>query len=65
MAMGTWMCSWQPFGARRYPEPTSSKLFRNHGGDLQLDEENSRVLQNVGLVSGAVFQHLTGDGFRS
>lgn len=47
----------------RYPEPASSRIFRHDGKQLQLDGENSRMLENVGLVSGAVWSDLTGDGF--
>jgi hypothetical protein len=46
----------------RYPEPASSRLFRNEDGRFVLDSENSRVLQQVGLVSGCVFSDLDGDG---
>jgi hypothetical protein len=47
----------------RYPEAADSKLYLNHDGQLELDEENSRVLAKVGLVSGAVWSDLDGDGF--
>jgi enediyne biosynthesis protein E4 len=47
----------------RYPEPASSLIFRNHGGKLVLDEANSAVLKDVGLVSGAVWTDLDGDGY--
>jgi hypothetical protein len=33
------------------------------GGQLVLDEENSRVLEKVGLVNGAVWSDLDGDGY--
>ncbi len=46
----------------RYPEPASSVLFRNEHGRLQLDEEASRAWTAVGLVSGAIFSDLDGDG---
>src|SRR5438128_11504405 len=39
----------------QYPAPSSSRLFRNVGGQFELDAENSRVLAGCGLVSGAVF----------
>ena len=32
-------------------------------GQLQLDEENSRVLEKAGLVNGAVWSDLDGDGY--
>jgi hypothetical protein len=47
----------------RYPEAADSKLYRNVGGQLVLDEENSRVLEKVGLVNGAVWSDLDGDGY--
>ena len=47
----------------RFPEAASSRIFRHDGKQLQLDVENSRALENVGLVSGAVWSDLDGDGF--
>ena len=47
----------------RYPEATASKLFRNDGGTLIPDPENSATLKQASLVSGAVFSDLDGDGF--
>jgi len=47
----------------RYPEATSSRLFRFNGSAVTLDADNSRVLEKAGLVSGAVFSDLDGDGF--
>jgi hypothetical protein len=47
----------------RYPEPASSLIFQNRAGKLVLDETNSAMLRNVGLVSGAVWTDLNGDGF--
>jgi enediyne biosynthesis protein E4 len=41
----------------RYPEAATSKLFKNDGGRFQPAQEFS------GLVSGAAFSDLTGDGF--
>jgi hypothetical protein len=46
----------------RYPEAASSALYRNEGGQLVLDAANSKLLENIGLVSGAVFSDLNGDG---
>jgi hypothetical protein len=46
----------------RYPEAADSRIYRNVAGQLQLDEENSRVLEKVGLVNGAVWSDLDGDG---
>jgi hypothetical protein len=47
----------------RYPEPASSRLFRVQQGTFELDEPNTAVLEKVGLVSGAVFSDLDGDGW--
>jgi hypothetical protein len=47
----------------RYPEPASSLIYRNRGGKLELDEANSAALKDVGLVSGAVWTDLDGDGY--
>ena len=47
----------------RYPEAADSRIYRNVGGQLKLDEENSRVLEGVGLVNGAVWSDLDGDGY--
>ena len=47
----------------QYPEAADSKIYRNVDGQLVLDEENSRVLEKVGLVNGAVWSDLDGDGF--
>jgi len=46
----------------RYPEPASSMLFTNAGGTWRLDAENTKVLAAVGMVSGAVWSDLDGDG---
>jgi enediyne biosynthesis protein E4 len=47
----------------RYPEAAASRIYRNVGGQLQLDVENSRVLEKAGLVNGAVWSDLDGDGY--
>ncbi len=49
--------------AGRCPEPASSLVFRNDGGALHLDSEASRAFADAGLISGAVFTDLDGDGF--
>ena len=49
--------------AGRYPEATSSRLYHGRGGRLVLDEANSERLKDVGLVSGAVWSDLDGDGW--
>jgi hypothetical protein len=47
----------------RWPEAASSRLYRNQNGKYELDEANSRVLAQVGMVSGAVWSDLDGDAF--
>jgi len=47
----------------RYPEAASSRVFRLSANALLPDEENTRVLEKAGLVSGAVFSDLNGDGY--
>ena len=46
-----------------YPEPQSSRLFRNQAGRLVLDEGNSKLFHAIGLVSAAVFSDVNGDGW--
>lgn len=46
-----------------YPAPVSSRIYRFKDGTFQLDQANSQLLQNVGMVSGAVWSDLDGDGF--
>ncbi len=46
----------------RYPEAASSILFRNEAGRFEMDRSNSNVFARVGLISGAVFSDLDGDG---
>lgn len=47
----------------RYPEPADSLLFQRVETGWQLDAANSGLLKQVGLVNGAVWTDLTGDGF--
>lgn len=47
----------------RYPEAADSLFFHHRQGRWELDEENTRQLARVGLVSGAVWSDLDGDGF--
>ena len=47
----------------RYPEAASSRLYRNVDAKLVWDESQQRLLDAVGLVSGAMFCDLDGDGF--
>jgi hypothetical protein len=47
----------------QYPVATSSRLYRQQGGKLVLDAANTVRLADVGLVSGAVWSDLDGDGW--
>lgn len=49
--------------AGRYPEPAASMLFRYDQGRWNIDSTHARLLAAVGLVSGAVWSDLDGDGF--
>jgi enediyne biosynthesis protein E4 len=46
-----------------YPGAVSSRLFLNEGGRWVLDEANTRLFHQIGLVSGAVFSDVNGDGW--
>lgn len=46
----------------RFPEPVDSALYLNQDGRLILDDVRSRALRAVGMVSGAVWADLDGDG---
>ena len=46
-----------------YPRPASSRLFRQIEGRFERDEENQRLLDHIGLVSGATWSDLNGDGW--
>ncbi|HZR18821.1 MAG TPA: FG-GAP-like repeat-containing protein [Verrucomicrobiae bacterium] len=47
----------------RYPESASSGIYRNRAGRWELDEASSRVLAKIGLISGALWSDLDGDGY--
>ncbi len=49
--------------AGKYPAPASSAIFRNAGGRWELDAANTKTFAGLGLVSGAVFSDLDGDGW--
>src|SRR5437660_844698 len=49
--------------AGRYPEAAASRIYRYDGKQWELEGENSRLLEKVGLVSGAVWSDLDGDGY--
>ncbi len=46
----------------RYPSPASSQILLQQDGKWILDSRNAPVLNGVGMVSGAVFTDLNGDG---
>ncbi len=48
--------------AGRYPEAASSVLFVRTNDTWGLDTENTKALEKVGLVNGAVFSDIDGDG---
>lgn len=45
-----------------YPEAATSALYRNDNGKFVRDDANNEVLADVGLVSGATFVDVNGDG---
>ncbi len=47
----------------RYPLAASSRLYHQRRGQLVLDEVNTARLRDVGLVNGAVWSDLDGDGW--
>jgi len=54
----------------RYPEAASSRIYRQQVPQTilsapawRLDEDNSRTLEKIGLVSAAIFSDLDGDGY--
>jgi enediyne biosynthesis protein E4 len=50
------------FRPGRYPEPVSSALWLNDQGELRPSHSASEPFESLGLVSGAVFSDLDGDG---
>ncbi|MFH5885334.1 FG-GAP-like repeat-containing protein [Halalkalibaculum sp. DA3122] len=46
-----------------YPLDASSKLFENVNGTFKIDQENSKKLRRIGLVTGAVFTDYNEDGY--
>ena len=47
----------------KFPAPATSLLFENKNGKYALDVANTSKFANLGLVSGAVFADLNGDGW--
>lgn len=50
------------FKPGQYPVDADSRLFRNNQGRFEFDEQNSRLLSGVGLVTDALFADVTGNG---
>jgi len=50
------------FRPARYPEPVSSILWLNDGSQLHWSPSASQPFESLGLVSGATFADLDGDG---
>ena len=50
------------FRPGRYPEPVSSAIWLNNGGKLVASSLLSEPFQSLGMVSGATFADLDGDG---
>jgi hypothetical protein len=46
----------------RYPEPAKSRLYRWQDDGFRLDEASTERLKDVGMVSGAVWSELAGNG---
>jgi hypothetical protein len=51
------------FAPGRYPEPVSCALWLNDGGEFKLSSSASQPFTALGLVSGATFADLDGDGW--
>lgn len=49
--------------AGRYPEPVSSRIFTNAARGFRHDPRHDGVLDRIGLVSGATFADLDGNGY--
>ncbi len=45
----------------RYPEPASSMLFINNNGTFVPDSKNSAHLEEIGLITGALFSDIDSD----
>ena len=49
--------------AGKYPVAAASRLYKQRAGKFVLDEANTDLLREAGLVSGAVWSDLDGDGW--
>lgn len=50
------------FKPAHYPQDATSRLFFNEGGSFQPDEASIETLENIGMVTGAVFTDYDQDG---
>ena len=50
------------FTPAEYPKDSDSRLFFKEGESYRLDKENSGILDEIGMVTGAVFSDFDGDG---
>lgn len=50
------------FNPGKYPENSTSRLFKYENEGFQLDRMNAKILQGIGLVTGAVFTDYDLDG---
>lgn len=51
------------FRAGRYPEKTSSTVYRNNHGTFEIDTLNTEAIRSASLVVSAVWTDLNSDGF--
>lgn len=51
------------FRSGRYPEPVASTIWVNEGGKLTVSSSLSEPFKTLGMVSGATFADLDGDGW--
>lgn len=49
--------------AGHWPESADSRIYKSVNGQFQLDAANNKTLEKVGLVSGAAWADLDGDGW--
>jgi len=47
----------------KYPQNATSRLFHNDDGHFVIDKKNSKLLQNIGLATQAVFTDYNQDGW--
>jgi hypothetical protein len=52
------------FNPGRYPENADSRLFLKENGEFKLDEENTALFSDLGLVTGALFVDFTDNGYQ-